>query len=211
MQRERLPFCAESASFREVVQAITRGRLGPVLVGTPAALAGIITDGDIRRAFERHANPMNLTAADIMSARPRTVDADTRLAEAESWMRELRVQALVALDARQQVCGVRSRSARARLERTGSRPPDRARFRARDQRSVTFADRLLPAQGAHDPRPGLARPTPGLRRVPTLAAMLPEWRLVDRRAPADVAAVMAWGHRPSAEVSRPSPRATACR
>ena len=54
---------------------------------------------------------------------------------------------------------------------------------------------------AHDPRPGLARLTPGLRRVPTLAAMLPEWRLVDRRAPADVAAVMAWGHRPSAEVA----------
>ena len=66
---------------------------------------------------------------------------------------------------------------------------------------MTFADRLLPAQGAHDPRPGLARLTPGLRRVPTLAAMLPEWRLVDRRAPADVAAVMAWGHRPSAEVA----------
>ena len=37
---------------------------------------------------------------------------------------------------------------------------------------MTFADRLLPAQGAHDPRPGLARLTPGLRRVPTLAAML---------------------------------------
>ena len=66
---------------------------------------------------------------------------------------------------------------------------------------MTFADRLRPAQGAHDPRPGLARLTPGLRRVPTLAAMLPEWRLVDRRAPADVAAVMAWGHRPSAEVA----------
>ena len=56
---------------------------------------------------------------------------------------------------------------------------------------MTFADRLLPAQGAHDPRPGLARLTPGLRRVPTLAAMLPEWRLVDRRAPADVA-VSVW-------------------
>lgn len=106
MQRERLPFCAESASFREVVQAITRGRLGLVLVGTPAALAGIITDGDIRRAFEHHASPMALTAADIMNARPRTIAADTRLAEAESWMRELRVQALVALDVRQQVCGV---------------------------------------------------------------------------------------------------------
>ena len=66
---------------------------------------------------------------------------------------------------------------------------------------MTFADRLRPAQGAHDPRPGLARLTPGLRRVPTLAAMLPEWRLVDRRAPADVAAVLAWGRRPSAEVA----------
>lgn len=49
---------------------------------------------------------MALTAADIMNARPRTIAADTRLAEAESWMRELRVQALVALDVRQQVCGV---------------------------------------------------------------------------------------------------------
>jgi arabinose-5-phosphate isomerase len=106
MHRERLPFCPPEASFRDVVHTITHGRLGLVLVGSPAHLSGIITDGDIRRAFEHHANPMTLGAADLMSERPHSIAASERFAVAEELMREHRIHALVALDAQERVCGV---------------------------------------------------------------------------------------------------------
>jgi arabinose-5-phosphate isomerase len=106
MTRQRLPCCSCEASFREVVHAITRGRMGLVLVGTPVRLQGIITDGDIRRAFEHHNNPMVLRAHDIMCARPHTIAEGERLSQAESLMRQLRIHALVAMDAQGCVSGV---------------------------------------------------------------------------------------------------------
>ena len=106
MQRDALPFCAPDASFREVVHAITRGRMGLVLVGAPDALLGIITDGDVRRTFERKADPLAARARDMMSPCPLTVDANERLGLAESLMREHRVGALVALDTQGVVVGI---------------------------------------------------------------------------------------------------------
>ncbi len=106
MQREALPFCAPDAGFRDVVHAITRGRMGLVLVGARDRLLGIITDGDVRRAFERCANPLGERARDIMSACPLTIDAGERLSVAEALMREHRVGALVALDAQGLVVGL---------------------------------------------------------------------------------------------------------
>ncbi len=106
MHQESLPFCALDASFRDVIHAITRGRLGLVLVGTRNHLIGIITDGDIRRSFDRCPNPMTLMAMDIMSAHPVTIGVHERLAEAEALMLERRINAVVALDSSGEVVGV---------------------------------------------------------------------------------------------------------
>ncbi len=106
MHRDTLPFCAPDASFREVVHAITRGRLGLVLVGSREGLLGIITDGDVRRTFERRADPLAASARDMMSPCPLTVDHGERLALAEAVMREHRVGALVALDDQGHVVGI---------------------------------------------------------------------------------------------------------
>jgi arabinose-5-phosphate isomerase len=106
MQSARLPYCSVDASFREIVHAITRGRLGLVLVGDADNLEGLITDGDIRRAFEMHSNPMVLRAQDIMSPQPWTIGTATRYAEAEAVMREQSIHSLVALSPTGQVCGI---------------------------------------------------------------------------------------------------------
>ena len=106
MSKQRLPFCSSDSSFREVVHAITRGRMGLVMVGKPAMLQGIITDGDIRRAFERHNNPMALRSRDFMCPKPHTVLASERFAHAEAVMRQLRIHALVVLNAAGEVSGV---------------------------------------------------------------------------------------------------------
>jgi arabinose-5-phosphate isomerase len=106
MQSDALPFCDPEASFREVVHAITRGRLGLVLVGSHSRLLGIITDGDLRRAFERCAEPLGQRARDIMSPCPHTIDAGERMSTAEALMRECRIGALVALDSQGHVVGI---------------------------------------------------------------------------------------------------------
>jgi arabinose-5-phosphate isomerase len=66
--------------FTDVVSAVTEGRKGAVAVlNDDGTLAGIVTDGDLRRAFQR--DTTRLTAADIMGANPITVDPDARMSD----------------------------------------------------------------------------------------------------------------------------------
>lgn len=107
MHKEPLPVCTPQASFRDVVNAITYGRLGLTLVMDDAqVLRGIITDGDLRRAFEAKDEVKQLTAAQMMTAQPLTITPDVRFAEAESYMREKEVNALVVQDDAGKTVGV---------------------------------------------------------------------------------------------------------
>ncbi|MDI9855070.1 KpsF/GutQ family sugar-phosphate isomerase [Comamonas sp. 17RB] len=106
MHKDPLPVCAPDASFRDVVNSITYGRLGLTLVMGGEMLKGIITDGDLRRAFEAQDEVKNLTAAQLMSPNPLTIAANTRFADAEAFMREKKVGALVVQDAQGSTVGV---------------------------------------------------------------------------------------------------------
>lgn len=70
----------EEAPFSEVVAAITAGRKGAVAVlDADESLAGVVTDGDVRRAF---ANDIaGVRAADIMSRSPITVEPEARMSD----------------------------------------------------------------------------------------------------------------------------------
>ena len=67
------PTIATGSSWVEVVRAISKGGLGAVCVVDPQGrLAGIITDGDLRRAIERtsHDALAKLTCDDFMTRQP---------------------------------------------------------------------------------------------------------------------------------------------
>jgi arabinose-5-phosphate isomerase len=67
------PTIAAGSSWVEVVRAISKGGLGAVCVVDDAGrLAGIITDGDLRRAIEQtsHESLAKLTCDDFMTAKP---------------------------------------------------------------------------------------------------------------------------------------------
>lgn len=69
--------------LRQVVIAMTRSSLGAACVLTAeGALAGLITDGDVRRALEAHDDIRPLRAADVMTAQPRSIPPDATLREA---------------------------------------------------------------------------------------------------------------------------------
>lgn len=106
MQKGPLPVCSRDASFRDVVTSITYGRMGLTLVMDGEALRGIITDGDLRRAFGAQDDVKLLSAQHMMSSNPLTIGEEVRFAEAEAFMREKEVGALVVKNGGGQVTGV---------------------------------------------------------------------------------------------------------
>jgi arabinose-5-phosphate isomerase len=110
MRHDDLPVCAPHTAFREVVHTINHGRLGLVLVVQDGALVGIVTDGDVRRAFDRFEDRFEalreVSAADIMTRQPKTIAPDIKLADAEAQMQERKIGALVVTGADGAVQGV---------------------------------------------------------------------------------------------------------
>jgi arabinose-5-phosphate isomerase len=103
----RYPAVNRDASFKEVVSAISRGRLGiAVVLGEHGELAGVITDGDLGRAMDAQPDTLRCTAGDIMSRQPLTIAQDAMFSEAEELMERHTVTALVALDEHGRPAGV---------------------------------------------------------------------------------------------------------
>ena len=68
------PKVLPSATLKEVIVEITEKRLGVTAVVDDAnKVVGIITDGDLRRMLERSDNIKNITAADILTHNPKTI------------------------------------------------------------------------------------------------------------------------------------------
>ncbi|WP_026898430.1 KpsF/GutQ family sugar-phosphate isomerase [Daejeonella oryzae] len=75
IQNEK-PRVSRDTPVREVLIEITKNRLGAVAVIENEYIAGIITDGDIRRMMENHSNIEGLKAQDIMAYSPKFILKD---------------------------------------------------------------------------------------------------------------------------------------
>ena len=80
--------------------------MGLTLVMDQKKLLGIITDGDLRRAFGKEGEVAHLLASQMMTPDPLTVKGNTRFAEAEAYMQQKEVRALVVVDAAEETIGV---------------------------------------------------------------------------------------------------------
>jgi arabinose-5-phosphate isomerase len=78
------------STFLDTLHAMSEGGLGAVAVTDPAGrLIGIVTDGDIRRALEHDAAAsLGGSAADLMTAKPRTTTGDALAYEALTMMED---------------------------------------------------------------------------------------------------------------------------
>ena len=72
----------------KVIMEISSCRLGATAVMQDGALKGIITDGDLRRMLEKYPDISGITAADIMTTNPKTIEADNLVVKALDLMRE---------------------------------------------------------------------------------------------------------------------------
>lgn len=92
------PQVSSNSSLREVIVSMTENRLGMTTVVTNDKLEGIITDGDLRRMLASGKNIDSLTAADIMSTNPKTVDASMLAVQARELMEDYNVSQLIAIE-----------------------------------------------------------------------------------------------------------------
>ena len=99
MRRDRLPKVTLSTPVTDALLTMTDTRTGMALVmADNGGLAGIITDGDLRRYLVEHDNLKGLMAADLMTTAPVTISQEAMLADAEQLMRERHLKWLVVLD-----------------------------------------------------------------------------------------------------------------
>ena len=93
-----VPSVSPGTTIGEVISAVADGRKGCVVVLEPetGALCGIITEGDLRRAYD--ADMFSKRAADIMSSSPVTVAANDLIRDALDLMTERRIANVIVLD-----------------------------------------------------------------------------------------------------------------
>jgi len=103
---DALPVVQLHTAMRDVIYEMSRKGLGMTSVlEKDGTLAGIITDGDLRRKMAS-GNVMELTARDVMSINPVTVPNTTLAVEALAVMESRKITSIVVTDAGRRVEGV---------------------------------------------------------------------------------------------------------
>ncbi len=99
LMHDKWPVVGSGASLTAVLNAMTEGRLGMTSVMEGSALLGVITDGDIRRALERSEqdgrNPLELSAKQVMTRSPSTIDEQALALEAAGAMETRKITFLM--------------------------------------------------------------------------------------------------------------------
>jgi arabinose-5-phosphate isomerase len=96
---DELPRVYEDTLMKEAVVEITSKRLGVTAVmNEREELVGVITDGDLRRALERHPDLLELKASEAMTRNPKWIEADILAAQAVQQMEEHAITSLLVFD-----------------------------------------------------------------------------------------------------------------
>jgi arabinose-5-phosphate isomerase len=103
---DRIPLVAETASLREALLEMTGKGLGMTgVLDAAGKLAGIYTDGDLRRTLNKGADVYNAKISDVMTRNPKTCRADQLAAEIVQLMEMHNINGLMVVDADQRVQG----------------------------------------------------------------------------------------------------------
>lgn len=105
MHRE-LPSVRPIATLRETMLRMTAGRLGLAVVIEDSRLVGILTDGDLRRAFSEREARLDDLVDKHMTRNPITILQNSMLFDAEQLMHERRIKSLVVVDKQEVVVGI---------------------------------------------------------------------------------------------------------
>ncbi len=106
---KEIPFLKKTDKLKDILYAVSSHRLGlGIVADNGKKLLGVITDGDIRRIFEKYGrDAFEMTAGKIMTKRPKTAEQAMSLKEAVRIMEDGKITVLPVLSFRNgSVCGV---------------------------------------------------------------------------------------------------------
>lgn len=106
VRNNQQPQVAPLADLKQVILSITTGRLGVTAVVEANKLLGIITDGDVRRMLDKHNDLSGLTAADVMSPKPRSIPMGAYAVEALQIIRSCNITQLLVVNEKGDYGGV---------------------------------------------------------------------------------------------------------
>lgn len=100
-----IPCCDANAKIYEIIEKMTAGRVGAVVVMEKDSVLGIITDGDLRRSMRVHKFD-NLTAEIMMKKNPIKINLNEKIKDAKKIMIENKISILIVVDAAEKVVGL---------------------------------------------------------------------------------------------------------
>ncbi len=93
------PSVKEESTLKEVILEMTKKRLGlTAVLNINNQLVGVITDGDLRRMLEKGIAMEGTHAKTIMSANPKTIEADALAVDALDKMRKNNITSLLVVE-----------------------------------------------------------------------------------------------------------------
>ena len=102
-----LPILTRNSKISDALMHLSRAKMGIAAVIEDDKILGVVTDGDIRRAMQRNQDHFfELTANDLMSHNPKTVQENAKLTEAEEIMRKHNVHSIIVVNTEGKFVGV---------------------------------------------------------------------------------------------------------
>jgi len=96
---DAVPRVGPHTSMGDVIYEMSRKKLGMTAVVEGEKLAGVISDGDLRRLIEKRGkDALDLSAADCMTRTPRTIAPDAFAMTALNQMEEKKITSLAVID-----------------------------------------------------------------------------------------------------------------
>lgn len=92
------PMVGAEANIQQVIFEISEKRLGVTAVVDNNVVIGIITDGDIRRMLSKNNTFAHLTAKDIMTQNPKTIQSNAMVVDALNLLEDFAITQLVVLE-----------------------------------------------------------------------------------------------------------------
>lgn len=107
MVSTNLPIVSLNQKISDTIIAISQTKQGIAVAIEKGKIAGVVTDGDVRRAMQNHQERFfDLTVKDIMSRTPKTIKETAKLQEAGDLMRQYNIHSLVVVNDNKELVGI---------------------------------------------------------------------------------------------------------
>lgn len=98
MKKDNLPILNKDMSVKDTLSTLSKGRLGLGVVLEDTRVVGLVTSGDIRRAFESYAGEaLEMPISTIMNCHPKTINDNSPIVIAEEICQQYNIHSLVVI------------------------------------------------------------------------------------------------------------------